>query len=347
MVITVKPEKTNETIVRVRGVKKAFGKVQALKGVDLELQPGKVLGLLGPNGAGKTTLIRIMTTLLKPDAGEVSIAGHDVVRSAQAVRYMIGLAGQYAAVDEELTGRENLHMVGRLYHLDGAAIRHRANILLKRFSLTQAAHRSVKTYSGGMRRRLDIAASLLMKPPVLFLDEPTSGLDPHSRIGLWNVIRKLVASGTTVLLTTQNMEEADQLADTICVINNGEIVARGTADELKARSGGDVLQITVADHSQLEQVRQIITPLSEREPLVDPVLGQISLPVANGTHVLADAVRSLDNSNIEIADIVLRRPTLEDVFLALTGEKVGDKESPSEHKGRYEKQMNKKRRQSS
>lgn len=329
----VKTEKKNEVIIRVKDVHKAFGKVQALKGVDLELQPGKVLALLGPNGAGKTTLIRIMTTLLRPDKGKVEIAGYDVARNTQAVRCMIGLAGQYAAVDEELTGRENLHMIGRLYHLDGATVRSRANKLLKRFSLTNAANRPVRTYSGGMRRRLDIAASLLMKPPVLFLDEPTSGLDPRSRKGLWNVIRKLVEGGTTVLLTTQYMEEADHLADTICVIDNGRIVARGTSDELKARSGGDVLQITVADHSQLEQVRQVIVPLSEKEPQIDTVLGQVSLPVVNGTHVLVDAVRSLDEHSIEIADIALRRPTLDDVFLALTGEKVSEKASISKDQG--------------
>lgn len=320
-------ELKNGLIVTVKGVKKAYGQVQALKGVNLELQSGKVLGLLGPNGAGKTTLIRIMTTLLKPDEGEVSISGFDVVRNAQAVRSIIGLTGQYAAVDEELTGQENLHMVGRLYHLDRDTIRRRARELIERFSLTQAAHRTVKTYSGGMRRRLDVAASLLMSPRVLFLDEPTSGLDLRSRIEVWNMIHELVADGTTVLLTTQYLEEADQLADTICVIHYGEIVARGTSGELKAQSGGDVLQITVADRSQLGKAREAISLLAAKEPQVEPVLGQISLPAANGTRVLVDAVRALDDNNIEIEDIVLRRPTLDDVFLALTGEKVGEEES--------------------
>ncbi len=320
-------ELKNGSIVTVKGVKKAYGKVQALKGVNLELQSGKVLGLLGPNGAGKTTLIRIMTTLLKPDEGEVSISGFDVVRNAQAVRSIIGLTGQYAAVDEELTGQENLHMVGRLYHLDRDTIRRRARELIERFSLTQAAHRTVKTYSGGMRRRLDVAASLLMSPRVLFLDEPTSGLDLRSRIEVWNMIHELVADGTTVLLTTQYLEEADQLADTICVIHYGEIVARGTSGELKAQSGGDVLQITVADRSQLGKAREAISLLAAKEPQVEPVLGQINLPAANGTRVLVDAVRALDDNNIEIEDIVLRRPTLDDVFLALTGEKVGEEES--------------------
>lgn len=320
-------ELKNGLIVTVKGVKKAYGQVQALKGVNLELQSGKVLGLLGPNGAGKTTLIRIMTTLLKPDEGEVSISGFDVVRNAHAVRSIIGLTGQYAAVDEELTGQENLHMVGRLYHLDRDTIRRRARELIERFSLTQAAHRTVKTYSGGMRRRLDVAASLLMSPRVLFLDEPTSGLDLRSRIEVWNMIHELVADGTTVLLTTQYLEEADQLADTICVIHYGEIVARGTSGELKAQSGGDVLQITVADRSQLGKAREAISLLAAKEPQVEPVLGQISLPAANGTRVLVDAVRALDDNNIEIEDIVLRRPTLDDVFLALTGEKVGEEES--------------------
>jgi ABC-2 type transport system ATP-binding protein len=320
-------ELKNGSIVTVKGVKKAYGQVQALKGVNLELQSGKVLGLLGPNGAGKTTLIRIMTTLLKPDEGEVSISGFDVVRNAQAVRSIIGLTGQYAAVDEELTGQENLHMVGRLYHLDRDTIRRRARELIERFALTQAAHRTVKTYSAGMRRRLDVAASLLMSPRVLFLDEPTSGLDLRSRIEVWNMIRELVADGTTVLLTTQYLEEADQLADTICVIHYGEIVARGTSGELKAQSGGDVLQITVADRSQLGKAREAISLLAAKEPQVEPVLGQISLPAANGTRVLVDAVRALDENNIEIEDIVLRRPTLDDVFLALTGEKVGEEES--------------------
>jgi ABC-2 type transport system ATP-binding protein len=325
----VRRNMTCQTIISVKGVKKAFGEVQALKGVDLELQSGKVLGLLGPNGSGKTTLIRIMATLLKADEGEVNIAGFDVVRNAQAVRSVIGLTGQYAAVDEELTGQENLHMIGRLYHLDRDTVRRRAREILERFALTQDAHRTVKTYSGGMRRRLDVAASLLMKPTLLFLDEPTTGLDLRSRIELWNIIRELLADGTTVLLTTQYLEEADQLADTICVINTGEIVARGTADQLKTQSGGDVLQITVADHSRLEQVCQLITPLSKREPQVEPVLGQINLPVNNGMRVLVEAIRALDEHNIEIVDIALRRPTLDDVFLALTGQKVGEEKSTS------------------
>jgi ABC-2 type transport system ATP-binding protein len=320
-------EPNNRSIITVKGVKKVYGQVQALKGINLELQSGKVLGLLGPNGAGKTTLIRIMTTLLKADEGEVNIAGFDVVRNAQSVRSIIGLTGQYAAVDEELTGQENLHMIGRLYHLDRDTIRRRTRELIERFSLTQAAHRTVKTYSGGMQRRLDVAASLLMSPRVLFLDEPTSGLDLRSRIEVWHMIRELVTDGTTVLLTTQYLEEADQLADTICVIHYGEIVASGTSADLKAQSGGDVLQVTLADRSQLGKACEAISLLVTKEPQVEPVLGQISLPAAKGTRMLVDAVRALAENNIEIEDIVLCRPTLDDVFLALTGEKVGEEGS--------------------
>lgn len=320
-------EPNSRSIITVKGVKKVYGQVQALKGINLELQSGKVLGLLGPNGAGKTTLIRIMTTLLKADEGEVNIAGFDVVRNAQSVRSIIGLTGQYAAVDEELTGQENLHMIGRLYHLDRDTIRRRTRELIERFSLTQAAHRTVKTYSGGMQRRLDVAASLLMSPRVLFLDEPTSGLDLRSRVEVWHMIRELVTDGTTVLLTTQYLEEADQLADTICVIHYGEIVASGTSAELKAQSGGDVLQVTLADRSQLGKACEAISLLATKEPQVEPVLGQISLPAAKGTRMLVDAVRALAENNIEIEDIVLRRPTLDDVFLALTGEKVGEEGS--------------------
>jgi ABC-2 type transport system ATP-binding protein len=320
-------EPNNRSIITVKGVKKVYGQVQALKGINLELQSGKVLGLLGPNGAGKTTLIRIMTTLLKADEGEVNIAGFDVVRNAKSVRAIIGLTGQYAAVDEELTGQENLHMIGRLYHLDRDTIRRRTRELIERFSLTQAAHRTVKTYSGGMQRRLDVAASLLMSPRVLFLDEPTSGLDLRSRIEVWHMIRELVTDGTTVLLTTQYLEEADQLADTICVIHYGEIVASGTSADLKAQSGGDVLQITLADRSQLGKACEAISLLVTKEPQVEPVLGQISLPAAKGTRMLVDAVRALAENNIEIEDIVLCRPTLDDVFLALTGEKVGEEGS--------------------
>lgn len=320
-------EPNSRSIITVKGVKKVYGQVQALKGINLELQSGKVLGLLGPNGAGKTTLIRIMTTLLKADEGEVNIAGFDVVRNAQSVRSIIGLTGQYAAVDEELTGQENLHMIGRLYHLDRDTIRRRTRELIERFCLTQAAHRTVKTYSGGMQRRLDVAASLLMSPRVLFLDEPTSGLDLRSRVEVWHMIRELVTDGTTVLLTTQYLEEADQLADTICVIHYGEIVASGTSAELKAQSGGDVLQITLADRSQLGKACEAISLLATKEPQVEPVLGQISLPAAKGTRMLVDAVRALAENNIEIEDVVLRRPTLDDVFLALTGEKVGEEGS--------------------
>jgi ABC-2 type transport system ATP-binding protein len=330
MQTAVQSERIARTMISVKGVKKTFGKVQALKGVDFELRSGEVMGLLGPNGAGKTTLIRIMTTLLKHDEGEVKIAGFDVQKSPQAVRSVIGLAGQYATVDEELTGLENLLMVGHLSHLDHSTTRSRAAELLERFSLTQAASRIVKNYSGGMRRRLDIAASLLMQPPVLFLDEPTTGLDLHSRMEMWNIIRKFKNEGTTVLLTTQYLEEADQLADTICILDDGEIVARGTAAELKKQIRGGVLHITITDISQLELATKLISSLNAQNPQIDPILGQISLPVTDGTVSLVDAVRKLDEKDIQIADIALHRPTLDDVFLALTGHKTREKKIESD-----------------
>ena len=310
--------------ITVEGIHKSFGAVQAPAGVDLTVRHGTVLGLLGPNGAGKTTLVRILTTLLVPDAGQARVAGYDVVREASALRSVIGLAGQYAAVDPNLTGRENLEMVGRLYHIDKSGARRRAGELLERFGLTDAAHRMAKTYSGWMRRRLDLAASLVAHPQVLFLDEPTAGLDPRSRIGLWDVIRDLVKDGTTVLLTTQYMEEADQLADTIVVIDGGRVIAKGTGEELKGRCGGEILRIQVADRTQTSIAAEAIAPLGTDLPQIIDGTGQISLSVKGGATVLAAAVRQLDAANVAIADIALRQPSLDDVFLALTGRAIED-----------------------
>ena len=338
METSVQNEKNGIPIISVKGIKKAFGEVQALKGVDFELQVGEVMGLLGPNGAGKTTLIRILTTLLKPDAGEATIAGFKVQKHPQFVRSMIGLAGQYTTVDDELTGMENLLMIGHLSHLDKATTQSRASALLERFSLTEASSRIVKNYSGGMRRRLDVAASLLMRPPVLFLDEPTTGLDLRSRTEMWNIIRQFKNDGTTVLLTTQYLEEADQLADTICILDNGEIVARGTSAELKKQIRG-VLHVTIADLSQLELATKLVSSLNSQNPEVDAMLGQIKLSVSDGTISLVDAVRKLDENKIQIADIALQRPTLDDVFLTLTGHKTSEKKIEPQKKSSLLKKL--------
>jgi ABC-2 type transport system ATP-binding protein len=279
-----------------------------------------VLGLLGPNGAGKTTAVRILTTLLHPDAGHATVAGHDVVRHAEELRHVIGLAGQYAAIDENLTGLENLEMVGRLYHLPRAEARRRGAEVLERFELAHAADRTAKTYSGGMRRRLDLGASLVGRPKVLFLDEPTTGLDPRSRLELWDVIRELVRDGTTLLLTTQYLEEADRLADDIAVIDGGKVIARGTADELKARVGGEVLALRVSDRSRVPAAAGAVLGLGPGGGKVDNNTGELTIPVGtDGPRVLTEAIRRLDAEGIELADISLRRPTLDDVFLSLTG----------------------------
>ncbi|MBI4122086.1 MAG: ATP-binding cassette domain-containing protein [Parcubacteria group bacterium] len=313
---------TGESIISVRGVSKTYdgkAKLKALDNVSLDITPGQVTALLGPNGAGKTTLVRIMATLLLPTSGSVRVAGLDVVNDAQQLRSIIGLAGQYAAVDEILSGRENLEMFGRLYHLSKAEAKARAKELLAQFQLEDTADRPLKTYSGGMRRRLDLAASLVIRPKVLFLDEPTTGLDPRSRFGMWNVIRDLVADGTTVLLTTQYLEEADQLARTIFVIDRGRIITKGTSDELKNQVGGDILELHVANHAEAGKAAEAIKSFGSETPQADEQTGIVTLPVSGGASVLVDAVRKLDAAQVKLMDIRLRRPSLDDVFMKLTG----------------------------
>ena len=309
----------DQPAIQVEGVSKRFGDVHALEDLNLTVPAGSVLGLLGPNGAGKTTTVRILTTLLRPGTGSARVAGLDVVRQPAAVRQVIGLAGQSAAVDEYLSGRENLVMAGRLYHLHRSEAHHRAAELLQRFELAEAAERPVRTWSGGMRRRLDLAVSLVGHPWVLFLDEPSSGLDPHGRHQLWQTIRGLVDNGTAVLLTTQYLEEADQLADQIVVIDRGRILAHGTPDQLKAHVGGDRLQLRLAHPATTSRAAELVAHLSSGPPQLDAQTGEVTVPIADGVAVLPEVVRRMDAAGLALSDLALRRPTLDDVFLSITG----------------------------
>ncbi|WP_329045421.1 ATP-binding cassette domain-containing protein [Amycolatopsis sp. NBC_01488] len=308
-----------DSAVQVRGLVKTYGSTRALDGVDLDIPAGRVLGLLGPNGAGKTTTVRILTTLLRPDSGEARVAGYDVLTQPDEVRQRIGLSGQYAAVDENLTGFENLYMVGRLYGRRKSAARSRARELLARFALEEAADRPAKGYSGGMRRRLDLAGALVAEPTVVVLDEPTTGLDPGGRLDTWGVIKELVADGTTVLLTTQYLEEADQLADSIVVIDHGRVIARGTADELKAQIGGERLELVVASAADLPATLEVLREVGTGEPSGDDHTRRAEILVDTGPKALIEALRRLDGQGIAVQDVALHRPTLDDVFLSLTG----------------------------
>jgi ABC-2 type transport system ATP-binding protein len=319
---------TTTPAVVAEGLRKQYGATRALDGFDLIVPAGTVHGLLGPNGAGKTTAVRMLSTLVRFDAGRASVAGFDVVRQSKQVRHRIALTGQYAAVDEILSGRQNLVLFGRLYHLGTRAARRRADELLAQFGLTDAAGRSVKEYSGGMRRRLDLAASLIMTPQVLFLDEPTTGLDPRSRNQVWDTVRSLVAAGTTVLLTTQYLEEADQLADRISVVDAGRVVAEGTPDELKSTIGGDRLEVVVRDAHQLDAAAGIVRRICAAEPGRDPDTRRLNAPVRDGVAALTDVVRALHDARITIEDVGLRRPTLDEAFMHLTG-RTADEEASS------------------
>ena len=316
-----------DAVIEATGLVKRYGDVVALDGLDLTVPRGTVLGLLGPNGAGKTTAVRILTTLLRPDAGSAHVAGVDVLADPRGVKRRIGLSGQYAAVDETLTGFENLDMIGRLYRLGAERSRVRARELLARFALVEAADRPVKTYSGGMRRRLDLAGALVAEPEVLFLDEPTTGLDPISRREMWDVIRELLRGGTTLLLTTQYLEEADQLADDIVVIDHGRAIARGTADELKARLGGERIDLVVADAADLPAAVEALADVAAGEVSVQEARRALTVPVTHGTEDLRRVLDALAARDVALLDVGLRRPTLDDVFLTLTGRAAGDAES--------------------
>jgi len=317
--------------IEAAGLVKAFGRTRALDGLDLQVGAGAILGMLGPNGAGKTTTVRVLTTLLRPDQGTARVAGYDVRTDAVQVRREIGLTGQYAALDESLTGRANLIMVGQLCRLPKKQARQRAAELLDEFDLADAADRGVKTYSGGMRRRLDLAASLVARPSILFLDEPTTGLDPRSRMVTWDAVRALTATGTTVLLTTQHLDEADQLADTIAVVDHGRVIAEGTSAELKAKVGGERVLLTVAPESDLGAARDVLGRIAYGLPQVDPAARTVEAPVDGGARRMPEIVRELDAAGVLLDDLGIRRPSLDDVFLTLTG-RAADNAAENEKK---------------
>ena len=306
-------------MIEAAGLHKTFGETHALRGLDLSASEGAILGVLGPNGAGKTTAVRILTTLSRPDAGSATVAGVDVLRHPDRVRRSIGVAGQYASLDELLTGGENLRMIGRLYRLDARTARRRADELIERFELTEAADRPVKTYSGGMRRRLDLGAALMIQPPVVFLDEPTTGLDPKGRLSMWDLIAGLARGGTTVLMTTQYLEEADRLADDVVVIDHGRAIARGTPLQLKQSIGGERLEVVIDNPIYLPQARRALESISRAEARVDESAKRVSVPVSSHNGVLTHAIRELDAAGVHVDDIGFRRPSLDEVFLSLTG----------------------------
>jgi ABC-2 type transport system ATP-binding protein len=317
----------SDVMIETKGIAKRFGETRALDGVDITVEQGQIMGLLGPNGSGKTTLVRILTTLLRPDAGSARVAGLDVTRDATRVRYEIGLAGQYASIDELLTGRENLELVGLWYHMPKAEYRRRAREILDRLDLTDAANRRVGGYSGGMRRRLDIGASLIARPRVLFLDEPTTGLDPRTRNVLWDFVEELVGEGATVLLTTQNMEEAQRLAHTIVVLDAGRVIARGTALELKEQIGGDMLEARVSKPADLDRTCAILAAVTHAQPRVDPTRRLVTVPTAGGTALLIEAGRRLEQEAVGLDDLGIRHPSLDDVYLSLTAAAPAPNES--------------------
>jgi ABC-2 type transport system ATP-binding protein len=321
---------TSRPMIHAEGLHKSFGETHALRGLDLSVAEGTILSVLGPNGAGKTTAVRILTTLTRPDAGEASVAGIDVLRHPDEARRRIGVAGQYASLDEVLSGSENLRMLGRLYRLDANQARERADALIERFELTDAAHRPVRTYSGGMRRRLDLGAALMSQPPVIFLDEPTTGLDPKGRLAMWDLIGSLAKGGTTVLMTTQYLEEADRLADSIAVIDHGRVIAQGTANELKRLVGGERLEVTISDAPWLPAASRVLEALGGGPVHVDEGARRVSVAVTSHDGVLTRAIRELDAAEVKVDDIGFRRPTLDEVFLSITGRPAEEAPDPVE-----------------